>query len=153
MRMIVRRLDPTCTPACWVRRDLNPHALMSVRLSVLCVCQFHHEVSVTDCIIHDIGGKRWGRTTRDKVTWFTVRPATTYCISSHKLNGVDSETWTHTSYDTRPSNVPVCHFQHIDMNNILVPLTGLEPVRVLPHGILSPRCLPIPPHRHRKIGI
>ena len=29
----------------------------------------------------------------------------------------------------------------------LVPVTGLEPVRVLPHGILSPGRLPIPPHR------
>ena len=29
----------------------------------------------------------------------------------------------------------------------LVPLTGLEPVRVLPRGILSPLCLPIPPQR------
>ena len=25
---------------------------------------------------------------------------------------------------------------------LMVPLTGLEPVRVLPHGILSPGCLP-----------
>ncbi len=29
----------------------------------------------------------------------------------------------------------------------VVPVTGLEPVRVLPHGILSPGRLPIPPHR------
>ena len=27
---------------------------------------------------------------------------------------------------------------------LLVPLTGLEPVRGLPQRILSPRCLPIP---------
>ena len=33
----------------------------------------------------------------------------------------------------------------------MVPLTGLEPVRVLPHGILSPRCLPIPPQWCRKL--
>lgn len=33
---------------------------------------------------------------------------------------------------------------------ILVPLTGLEPVRVLPRGILSPLCLPIPPQRHTR---
>ena len=32
-------------------------------------------------------------------------------------------------------------------DEILVPVTGLEPVRVLPHGILSPGRLPIPPHR------
>lgn len=31
---------------------------------------------------------------------------------------------------------------------ILVLVTGLEPVRVLPQGILSPWCLPIPPHQH-----
>ena len=30
----------------------------------------------------------------------------------------------------------------------LVPLTGLEPVRRLIRGILSPLCLPIPPQRH-----
>ena len=30
----------------------------------------------------------------------------------------------------------------------LVPLTGLEPVRILLRGILSPLCLPIPPQRH-----
>ena len=30
---------------------------------------------------------------------------------------------------------------------LLVPLTGLEPVRMLLRGILSPLCLPIPPQR------
>ena len=29
----------------------------------------------------------------------------------------------------------------------VVPVTGLEPVRILLRGILSPLCLPIPPHR------
>ena len=29
----------------------------------------------------------------------------------------------------------------------MVPVTGLEPVRILLRGILSPLCLPIPPHR------
>ncbi len=29
----------------------------------------------------------------------------------------------------------------------LVPMTGLEPVRYRYRGILSPLCLPIPPHR------
>ena len=33
----------------------------------------------------------------------------------------------------------------------LVPVTGLEPVRVLPQGILSPWCLPIPPQRHMEM--
>ena len=32
--------------------------------------------------------------------------------------------------------------------SILVPLTGLEPVRYRYRGILSPLCLPIPPQRH-----
>ena len=36
---------------------------------------------------------------------------------------------------------------------ILVPLTGLEPVRVLPQGILSPWCLPIPPQRHIQLAL
>ena len=31
---------------------------------------------------------------------------------------------------------------------LLVPLTGIEPVRILLRGILSPLCLPIPPQRH-----
>ena len=31
----------------------------------------------------------------------------------------------------------------------LVPATGIEPVRILLRGILSPLCLPIPPCRHR----
>ena len=30
----------------------------------------------------------------------------------------------------------------------MVPLTGVEPVRFLRRGILSPLCLPIPPQRH-----
>ena len=30
----------------------------------------------------------------------------------------------------------------------LVPLTGIEPVRILLRGILSPLCLPVPPQRH-----
>ena len=29
----------------------------------------------------------------------------------------------------------------------LVPVTGIEPVRLLGRGILSPLCLPVPPHR------
>ena len=29
--------------------------------------------------------------------------------------------------------------------------TGIEPVRVLPHGILSPGRLPVPPHRRRSM--
>ena len=33
----------------------------------------------------------------------------------------------------------------------MVPLTGLEPVRLLQQGILSPWCLPIPPHRQVQI--
>ena len=32
---------------------------------------------------------------------------------------------------------------------LLVPATGIEPVRFLRRGILSPLCLPIPPCRHR----
>ena len=40
-----------------------------------------------------------------------------------------------TSYRTAP------------LRDILVPEAGVEPVRVLPHGILSPGRLPIPPHQ------
>ena len=35
--------------------------------------------------------------------------------------------------------------------SFLMPLTGLEPVRILLRGILSPLCLPIPPQRHNNI--
>ena len=41
-----------------------------------------------------------------------------------------------------------CAYANFAKAASLVPLTGLEPIRVLPHGILSPRCLPIPPQRH-----
>lgn len=34
----------------------------------------------------------------------------------------------------------------------LVPLTGVEPVRLLQRGILSPLCLPIPPQRQIDAG-
>ena len=34
------------------------------------------------------------------------------------------------------------------VSHILVLVTGLEPVRLLQQGILSPWCLPIPPHQH-----
>ena len=33
---------------------------------------------------------------------------------------------------------------------VMVPMTGLEPVRLLHRGILSPLRLPIPPHRLMK---
>ena len=33
----------------------------------------------------------------------------------------------------------------------MVLVTGLEPVRVLPQGILSPWCLLIPPQRHKEM--
>ena len=35
----------------------------------------------------------------------------------------------------------------VGVSHILVPATGIEPVRVLRRGILSPLCLPIPPCR------
>ena len=35
--------------------------------------------------------------------------------------------------------------------DILVPVTGLEPVRCCHRGILSPLRLPISPHRHREV--
>ena len=35
----------------------------------------------------------------------------------------------------------------------MVPVTGLEPVRYRYRGILSPLCLPIPPHRRTSAGI
>ena len=38
-------------------------------------------------------------------------------------------------------------YQAAPLRDIMVPETGLEPVRVLPHGILSPGRLPIPPLR------
>ena len=34
----------------------------------------------------------------------------------------------------------------------MVPVTGLEPVRMLLRGILSPLCLPIPPHRRAALN-
>ena len=34
-----------------------------------------------------------------------------------------------------------------EIKGILVPVTGLEPVQYRYRGILSPLCLPIPPHR------
>ena len=33
----------------------------------------------------------------------------------------------------------------------MVPMIGVEPIRILLHRILSPARLPIPPHRHRKL--
>ena len=35
----------------------------------------------------------------------------------------------------------------------LVLVTGIEPVRVLPHGILSPGRLPVPPHQHAGFSV
>ena len=35
----------------------------------------------------------------------------------------------------------------------MVPMTGLEPVRYRYRGILSPLCLPIPPHRRKSYHI
>ncbi len=40
---------------------------------------------------------------------------------------------------------------HLYRFDFLVPLTGLEPVRMLLRGILSPLCLPIPPQRRIKL--
>ena len=37
------------------------------------------------------------------------------------------------------------------MHGILVPLTGLEPVRYRYRGILSPLRLPVPPQRHNMV--
>ena len=38
-----------------------------------------------------------------------------------------------------------------DFAPTLVPVTGVEPVHPCGYGILSPRCLPIPPHRQALI--
>ena len=45
----------------------------------------------------------------------------------------------------------ICPHPH-GWGRILVPVTGIEPVRVLPHGILSPGRLPVPPHRRSERG-
>ena len=42
-----------------------------------------------------------------------------------------------------PDELPTALLRDID----LVPVTGLEPVQYRYRGILSPLCLPIPPHR------
>ena len=48
------------------------------------------------------------------------------------------------------SSVGVDKTAHIFLENVgwVVPLTGIEPVRILLRGILSPLCLPVPPQRH-----
>ena len=40
-----------------------------------------------------------------------------------------------------------CSTPRYEIKGILVPVTGLEPVQYCYRGILSPLCLPIPPHR------
>ena len=54
------------------------------------------------------------------------------------LNGFDSVSLTHKKRETL-----------LRVSLFLVPATGIEPVRILLRGILSPLCLPIPPCRHR----
>ena len=54
------------------------------------------------------------------------------------LNGFDSAFLTH-----KKREIP------FGISLFLVPATGIEPVRFLRRGILSPLCLPIPPCRHR----
>ena len=52
-----------------------------------------------------------------------------------------------------PANDFVQPFAGINLfgHNIMVPLTGLEPARYRYRGILSPLCLPIPPHQQVNI--
>ena len=57
--------------------------------------------------------------------------------------GCGGRIWT---YDLRVMSPT--SYQAAPLRDIMVPETGLEPVRVLPHGILSPGRLPIPPLRH-----
>ena len=54
------------------------------------------------------------------------------------LDGFDSVFLTHKKRETL-----------LRVSLFLVPATGIEPVRILLRGILSPLCLPIPPCRHR----
>ena len=54
------------------------------------------------------------------------------------LNRFDSVSLTHKKRETL-----------LRVSLFLVPATGIEPVRILLRGILSPLCLPIPPCRHR----
>ena len=46
-----------------------------------------------------------------------------------------------------PDELPTALLRDMHWTGILVPVTGLEPVQYLYRGILSPLCLPIPPHR------
>ena len=41
--------------------------------------------------------------------------------------------------------------ERLSLSFSLVPLTGIEPVRFLRRGILSPLCLPVPPQRRAVI--
>ena len=74
------------------------------------------------------GGQRGIRTLDTLLTYTRVpvvrlRPAQPSVQSTNNIKaaenclqgipaGASNGTWTHTSYDTRPSNVPVCLFQH-----------------------------------------
>ena len=46
-----------------------------------------------------------------------------------------------------PDELPTAPLRDMKLGEILVPVTGLEPVQYRYRGILSPLCLPIPPHR------
>ena len=46
-----------------------------------------------------------------------------------------------------PTSYQLLHSAIYEIKGILVPVTGLEPVQYRYRGILSPLCLPIPPHR------
>ena len=44
--------------------------------------------------------------------WCCFKKTHKKIVFTDDLNGASDGTWTHTSCDTRPSNVPVCLFQH-----------------------------------------
>ena len=59
--------------------------------------------------------------------------------------GAGAVTPDHTVYPPSQKQPP---FAFCKRRRVLVPLTGVEPVRYFYRGILSPLCLPIPPQRH-----
>ena len=90
------------------------HATAKLQLKLLSVCNRKACISVfsSKYRLFNSGGQR-GIRTLDTLLTYTRVPVVRLRPAQPSVHyGASNGTWTHTSFDTRPSNVPVCLFQH-----------------------------------------
>ena len=97
--------------------------------------------------IHSRWGQRLGQKKQRASYWTQKYGKSPDFARNQDFSGCGGRTRTYGLRVMSPTSYQLLHSAIYEIKGILVPVTGLEPVQYRYRGILSPLCLPIPPHR------